>query len=132
MSDLHQSLHYSTRRVVTFQVGAVLLAAIGFYFSQELSAAIAAICGGVISVVSTLQLSYSVRKASAMAATDPTASMRTLYVGAVQRFVAVLLMFGIAIANLKLQPLALFAGFALGQAGYFFSAHQMNKKEKGS
>ena len=132
MSGLHQSLVYSTRKVVTFQVFVVLLAATGFFIGKDISAALACAIGGAISVVSTLLLSYSVRRASALATINPTASLRVLYIGAVQRFAAVLLMFGIAIASWKLQPLALFSGFVLGQAGYFFNARQTNKKDNGS
>jgi flagellar biosynthesis protein FliP len=36
----------------------------------------------------------------------------------VQRFVAVLVMLGIALGALKLAPIAVFIGFALAQAGY--------------
>lgn len=132
MSSLHQGLAHRARRVVVFQVVLVLLTAGGFLFFKGSLAAVAAIYGGAVSAVITLLLSYSVRQASELAVSNPKASMGALYAGAVQRFVAVLVLLGIGIAALGLNPMALFSGFVVGQAGYFLNVHQMKKKDNGS
>ncbi len=105
-----------------FQVGVVLLAAAGFFFGKNAAAAVAALGGGGISLILVLLLGRSMRRASALAQTDARAGMVILYVGAVQRFVAVLVLIGAAIVLGKADPLALLVGFACGQIGNVVSA----------
>jgi ATP synthase protein I len=116
------------RKVVTWQVIGSTLAAAAFFVGKGWGAAQATLCGGAIGIAATLLLSRSVKKAG-RAAVDPNAAMRILYLGAAQRFCLVLGAFAFGLAVLKLEPLALFVGFALAQAGYFISARGMTHKE---
>ncbi len=116
------------RKVVAWQVIGSMLAAAAFFVGKGWGAAQAALCGGAIGVAATLLLSRSVKKAS-RATDDPNAGMRILYLGAAQRFFFVLGAFALGLAVLKLEPLALFIGFVLAQAGYFINARGMTRRE---
>lgn len=99
------------RRVVAAQlvVTAVLgLAALALYGPvQGLSVAY----GGLVDAVLAVFLGYSVRKADARAATDPKAGMTILYMGAVIRFFLFIALFAIGLGLLRLNALAVAAGF---------------------
>jgi len=116
------------RKVVAWQVIGSTLAAVGFFVGKGWGAAQAALCGGAIGIAATLLLSRSVKKAG-RAADNPNAGMRILYLGAAQRFLFVLGAFAFSVAVLKLEPLALFVGFVLAQAGYFINARGMTRSE---
>jgi hypothetical protein len=47
--------------------------------------------------------------------------MAILYMGAAQRFLLALVLFGFGLAVLKLEPVALIAGFCFAQSIYLFS-----------
>ena len=79
---------------------------------------LAAIYGGLVSVCISVLLIRGFDRASEVAKEDPKKSMQILYVGAVQRFVMVLGLIALGIALLKMDPVAIIAGFALAQAGY--------------
>ena len=61
---------------------------------------------------------WGFKRANEFALSDPKKSMMILYIGAVVRFATVLIMLGIGLGVLKLEPLAVFVGFALAQASY--------------
>jgi F0F1-type ATP synthase assembly protein I len=114
------------RKVIVWQVIGGVAAAAVFFVSKGWGPAQAALCGGLIGTATTLLLSRSVKKAG-RAADDTNAGMRILYLGAVQRFFFVLGAFALGVAVLKLEPLALCAGFALAQVGYLINARGMTR-----
>ena len=63
-------------------------------------------------------LRRGVQRASLIAGQDPKTAMLTLYMGAVVRFVLVLILFGVGLAGLKLAPLPVIVGFGLTQLAY--------------
>lgn len=67
--------------------------------------------GSLIAVTLMLVLGYTMRKASELAVESPQTSMNVMYVGAVVRFVLVLILFGIALGVLKLSALYTVASF---------------------
>lgn len=76
----------------------------------------------------TLLLSHGVKRAEYNALQDPKKSMGILYLGAVQRFVAVAACFIVGIGIIKLEPLAMALGFALTQFAYVFNIRNMKKR----
>lgn len=74
--------------------------------------------GGLISVATSLLLSRGVIRAANAAPENHKKSMIILYLGAAQRFVLVLVLFGAGLAGLKLEPLATIAGFVAAQLVY--------------
>lgn len=67
--------------------------------------------GSLIAVTLMLVLGYTMRKASELAVESPQTSMNVMYVGAVVRFVLVLVLFGIALGVLKLSAMYTVASF---------------------
>ena len=101
----------------------VVAAAFGFTRGGGWSA-LSAVCGGLTSLCIVWLLRRGVRRASEVALADQKKSMMILYLGAVQRFAAVIALFALGLGVARLDPLAMFAGFAAAQAGNFISARK--------
>ena len=106
------------RRVIGAQIVAGILAATGFGIAQGMWAAQSGLFGAFISVFAAVMLRRGVQRASQIAGQDPKTAMLTLYMGAVVRFVLVLILFGVGLAGLKLAPLPVIVGFGLTQLAY--------------
>jgi ATP synthase protein I len=89
---------------------------------QGVTQGLAALYGAFTSIVLAFLLSRGVKRASEAALHDPKKSMMILYLGAVQRFVLLLVLFAIGLAVLKLDPLACLIGFGLAQLTYVIAA----------
>ena len=129
MSKLGADLAEKARRVVFIQLLTTLVVAAAFFvlgtdqgtgpvIGQRTWDALSASYGGLTSVVLALLSIRGFKRANENVLSDPRKSMMILYIGAVQRFVAVLVLLGIGLGAFKLTPLAVFIGFALTQASY--------------
>ena len=83
--------------------------------------ALSAFYGGLASVILALISIGGFKRANEFALSDPKKSMMILYIGAVVRFAAVIVVLGIGLGLLKLEPMAVFIGFALAQTSYLMS-----------
>lgn len=108
----------AVRRVVALQAGAAALVAAGFFIGKGQWAAVSGLYGGLISVVTAILLSRGVIRAADAAQQSQKKSMIILYLGAAQRFVLVLVLFGVGLAGLHLAPLPTIAGFVAAQLVY--------------
>ena len=108
----------NARKVMGLQIAIAALAAVVFGIVEGGMPAVAAFFGGMISVSVSWLLRHGVLKAAEVAKDDPTKSMLVLYMGAVQRFVLVLVLFGLGLGLLKLDPLATVIGFGAAQVAY--------------
>lgn len=125
MNSVVQQVDAKANRIVAAQVTATVLAVIVFGFVGKGSwSALSAACGGAISLCILWLLRRGVRRASELALTDQKKSMMILYLGAVQRFVAIIALFALGLGVAKLEPLAMFAGFAAAQIGNFIGARK--------
>jgi ATP synthase protein I len=118
------------RRVIGMQILASLVLAIGFYAGVSPVHGRSAFFGGLISVLLSYLLSRGVKRAEAIAATNPRQSMTILYIGAAQRFFIAIAAFAVGLAYLKLEPLAMFIGFAVAQLSYVLNAREPARKKK--
>lgn len=116
--DAAREIIIATRRVVALQAGAAALVAAGFYFGRGQLEAVSAFYGGLISVMTAFLLSRGVIRAADAAQQSQKKSMIILYLGAAQRFVLVLVLFGVGLAGLHLAPLPTIAGFVAAQLIY--------------
>ncbi len=108
----------SLSSLIVIQLALVLIAAAGFvYYIGEVSIP-ASLFGGAVAIANTLLLSRRLDTAAEMADENPDGGVLTLYLGVIQRFVFVLVMFGIGMGVLKLNPPALLGTFALAQLAY--------------
>lgn len=110
------------QRVVIIQLTVTALVTLLLLFYMGKWAAVSAIYGGLISIAAAFFLRSGVARAANLAKEDPGKSMMSLYIGAVQRFVAVVAMFALGMAIFKLEPLLLLIGFAGAQAGYLLAS----------
>jgi len=113
-----------SKRVVRVQLAVTAIIALLFII-QSPWAAISAVYGGMIGVASALILGRGVAKATELAKQDPKQSMLTLYIGAVQRFVGVIVLFALGMAVIKLEPLALLVAFGGAQLSFLFASRTM-------
>lgn len=106
------------RRVIGAQIVVGALVAAGFGVAGGVWDAQAALYGAFVSLFAAVMLRRGVQRASQIAGQDPKAAMLTLYMGAVVRFVLVLILFGVGLAGLKFSPLPVIVGFGLTQLAY--------------
>lgn len=113
MSMMSAGIARRGRQVLEWQLvlTAAVIAAAGIL--QGAFAAYSAAAGGVISIVLMLMLRLTMQRATEIAVEAPRASMNTMYIGAVLRFVALLVMFVIALGWLKLAPTWVVGAFVL-------------------
>jgi hypothetical protein len=124
---MNADLAARARRVVIVQLLVSAVVA-GIFFGQSVIRqgsleqgaweALSAFFGGLSSVMLALISIRGFKRANEFALSDPKKSMMILYVGAVVRFAAVLILLGIGLGLFKLEPLAVFIGFAVAQASY--------------
>ena len=107
-----------TRSIIGAQFVVGVLVAAGFAAAKGMWDAQSALYGAFISVFAAVMLRRGVQRASLIAGQDPKTAMLTLYMGAVVRFVLVLILFGVGLAGLKLSPLPVIVGFGLTQLAY--------------
>jgi len=110
-------------------IGATYLAMFGWF------KALAIVYGGSMAVFSAWMLMKRIRLATKTAREMPGREMGILYIGAIQRFVLVLVLFAIGMAILKLDPVSLLIGFAVPQGvfllgAYFYGVHSSNQDMK--
>ncbi len=106
------------RSLLIIQLALVLLAAAGFVYYMGQTTVFASFFGGAVAIANTLLLSWRLDSAAEMANDNPDGGVLTLYLGVVQRFIFVLVMFGIGMGALKFSPPAMLGTFALAQLAY--------------
>lgn len=108
----------SARQVVLLEITIGGFVAAGFFLGAGAAGAKSAIYGSLISVLLTLLLIWGVQRAARAADQSTGAGAAVLYIGAAQRFVLALAMFGFGLAKLELMPVPMIAGFCFSQMGY--------------
>ena len=107
-----------------FVVQATLIAACALvaWIYGDLWAAAAATYGGGVALANAWLLALRVERVSELVKTDPHKGMYSLYIGAVQRFVLVLvgLAFGLGVFHLDAIPMVL--SFGVAQLAYVIAA----------
>lgn len=129
MSKLGADLAAKARRVVKVQLATSTIVALLFLIQGQWEA-LSAFYGGLASIFIALLSIRGFKRANEHALTDPKRSMLILYIGAVQRFVAVVVLLAIGLGGLKLEALAVFVGFALAQASYLMGVRDGGAKAK--
>ncbi len=119
----------SARKLTILQISIGGFVAAGFFIKGGAWLAQSAIYGALISVILTRLLSWGVGRAARAASKNKSKSVSMLYLGAAQRFLLALVLFGFGLAVIKLEPLPMIAGFCLAQAAYliFIRMQQSSK-----
>ncbi len=108
----------ATRKVISLQVGASVLIAAAFFMAKGEGEALSAFYGGLIGIAIAFLLGRGVVRAADAAQQDQKRSMLILYLGAAQRFLLVLVLFGVGLKGFNLAFLPMIAGFAGAQLAY--------------
>ncbi len=127
VSTLGSELAAKARRVIFIQLLVTTIVAAGFFavrlfangaVNDSAWAAMSVFYGGTASVLLALISIRGFKRANELALSDPHKGMMILYIGAVVRFAAVIIVLGIGLGVIKLEPMAVFIGFALAQTSY--------------
>ena len=110
----NDALNRGACRVVVTQVLLTLLAAGGFAVAGGPDDLLAAVYGGMVTVIITGWLAWRLRAAGSPA----EAGFGSIYLSWMLRYVAVALMLGAGLGYLKLMPLPLLGTFAVTQLGF--------------
>lgn len=103
--------------------------AVSFYYLGD-AGIFPAVYGGAVAIANTLLLSSRLESAGEMAKDNPDGGVLTLYLGVVQRFVFVLVMFGVGMGVLKLLPPPMLGTFAIAQLAFMLFGTQKAKSTK--
>lgn len=122
MNSTAQELIIKARKVIGLQVVIGGLVVAGFFLGKGTLGALSAAYGSTISIILALLLSRGVVHAGNTVQQSSKKSTAILYIGAVQRFLLVLALFGFGLAFLKLEPLATVIGFILSQLAFMIMA----------
>lgn len=112
-------MHHNLIRV---QVALVLGCLLLVWIKAGGQAALAALYGGLVALTNSWLLAKRVARAGELAKRNPNYSAFTLYIGAVQRFLMVLVSLGIGLGWLHLAPPPLLITFGLAQIAYIVAA----------
>ncbi|MDZ7752247.1 MAG: ATP synthase subunit I [Gammaproteobacteria bacterium] len=116
------------RMLLAAQLVLVILLTVALVFISGLPEAEAAAYGGATALTSAWILGFSVRKAAHRARTAPGSETPVLYIGAVVRFVMVLVMFGLGMGVLQLAPGPLLGGFIIAQFGHLINGSRISAR----
>jgi len=108
----------NVRRLLVIQTSLVAGVTGIFFVLGGLPEAQSALYGGLVALLSAGMLGRGIRLAAEAARSAPDYGTRSLYLGAVQRFVIVLALFAAGMGWLGLSPLPLIVGFAVAQAAF--------------
>ena len=121
MDSASREINDAARKLILLQVGVSVVIAVAFFMAMGQREAMAAFYGGVISIVIAFLLGRGVVRAAEAARQDHKKSMLILYVGALQRFILVLVLFGIGLKGFGLPFVPMIAGFAGAQLAYLIN-----------
>jgi ATP synthase protein I len=121
VSTAESRLAEQTRSVAGFQIITSVIVAALFLLQGPWESA-SALYGALASIATAMLLSRGIRRAGDAALSDPKKSMKILYLGAVQRFLLVVLLLGAGLALIKLEPVALIVGFALTRLSFLLNS----------
>lgn len=111
----NEALNRGARRVLVTQALVTLLIAAGFGLMRGWSQALAALYGGMITILITGWLAWRLRRVTAQ---TRGSALAVIFSSAAVRYAAVAAQVAIGIGILKLAPLPLLSAFAVTQFGF--------------
>ena len=115
------------RSLLIIQASLVIIGiAVSYYYLAD-DGILPAAYGGAIAIANTILLSRRLDSAGEMAKENPEGGVLTLYLGVIQRFVFVLVMFGIGMGVLKLLPPPMLGTFAVAQLAFMLFGSKQTK-----
>jgi ATP synthase protein I len=115
MMNYAQAQRAARRKITITQVGLVLAAAIAFWLTMGWLAGAAALYGSLIVILNNLMQVRQLKRADRIAGLNAERNMQYLYRCAAERFFATVTLLAIGIGLLRLELVALLAGYILAQ-----------------
>lgn len=106
------------RKLLIIQALLVMVATVVSWFYLGESAVLPALYGGSIALANAMLLTRRLAIVQKAAETSPQQSINAIYIGAIQRFVFVLVALGFGIGLLSLDPIPLLATFMVAQLAF--------------
>jgi hypothetical protein len=114
-------------RTVSLQVGIALVGgALGFW-AGGVETGKSAFYGGMVGTINGLALLRKVKAAERVARAAPTQALGILITGVINRFILVLLLFGVGFGALRLNAVPALVTFAISQLAYGWGLRQSYK-----
>lgn len=108
--------------VLVVQAALTIACAAVTWFSKDQQAALAALYGGALAAANSWLLVRRIATAGELAKRNIKYSVYSLYFGAVQRFVFVLVCLGLGLGGLELNPVPLLLTFGVAQVAFMITA----------
>ena len=121
MKNAGSGLIKKARVLLVSQAVLGLVVAAGFYLAGGAWDAVSALYGALVSLLNSFMLALSAAWAERVMLRQPGQGQAILYVGAVMRFVMVLLLFLLGFAVLTMAPLPTVVGFGAALLGYLLT-----------
>jgi ATP synthase protein I len=117
--------------VLVVQAALIAVCAGLAWLSRDEQAALAALYGGAVAAANGWLLMRRVQIAGELAKRSVKYSVYSLYFGAVQRFVFVLVFMGIGLGGIKLDPIPLLLTFGIAQLAFMIAAGREAMRQVG-
>jgi ATP synthase protein I len=122
----------SMRNGVLVVQAALTAACVGLtWLYRDQHAAIAALYGGAIATANTWLLTQRIARAGELAKRNVKYSIYSLYFGAVQRFIFVLVCLGVGLGGIGLDPVPLLLTFGIAQLAFMIAAAKEAMRQAG-
>ena len=108
--------------LIAVQAALIALCAIAAWIYKDYSAALSALFGGAVALANAWLLARRVEHVSELVKTDPNRGMFSMYMGAVQRFVLVIVALALGLGLLRLDPVPMVLTFGIAQLAYAIAA----------
>lgn len=126
MSAITKQLPFSAapmrNNLIVIQAILVAVCVLGVWIYDDFSSAWAAIYGGAVALANAWLLARRIERAGELVKTDPNKGMYSLYIGAIQRFVLVLVGLGVGMGVFHLHPVPMIVTFGIAQLAYAIAA----------
>jgi len=111
-------MRFDSFQIIWTQVFITVVGAFILYFAVHTFAAKALMYGGIITIISTVFMTWRFRQGENQKNMSPEWALRQAYKTAVERFIWALVMLVVGFKFLELPPIWILAGFVVGQAAW--------------
>jgi ATP synthase protein I len=105
------------RQVLNLQLGVLVLAGLVAFSVWGLAVAGAALYGALVALANTSLLMWRMRR-GAQGELDARQQLKGFYRSSVERYLLIVVLFAVGMGLMKLHPLVMMTGFALGQSAW--------------
>jgi ATP synthase protein I len=120
MNFASQIMRRTTFTLIKNQLYITLMVAMLSYIIYDLAVFLAGLYGGLIAILATLISSWRITRAGNVAGIEIQQGTFEIYLGAIQKYILVLVLFALGMGFLKLLPVPMIVAFSVAQLAYLF------------